>query len=295
MSIKFIKHLEFEYGEPSVLSPLITRVICNNPSPFTYFGTGTYIIGKNEVCVIDPGPIDDAHFEALKKSIGTRPVKHILITHPHGDHFPLCQKLKEWCGAPILAHARNDKRLDMNSVFNVRFGFEPDIALDEETIIKTADYELMPIFTPGHSQDHYCFLLKEEKALFSGDHIMGWSTTVIPKPDGNMSHYMQSLEKIKKYEFETIYPTHGAPINQPYEFIDDLYEHRLARDRQIIAVLDKSPSTVFQIVSKIYIGLPKELRGAAQQSVFAHLMRLIELGYVKQKGSTPKGAIYSSV
>lgn len=278
MSIPFIKNLEFKYGEVSQLSPLIARVVCNNPSPFTFFGTGTYLIGQNNLVIIDPGPNDDEHLADLIKAIDGRVVSHILITHPHADHSPLATKLSGATGAKIWGKPENKghKPISHETEEGDDFGFIPDFEINDGQIIQANGFEIECIATPGHTSGHYCFGLPSENALFSGDHIMGWSTSVILPPDGNMNQYISSLEKIKTRNYEIIYPTHGAPIPKPRDFIDAYINHRLEREKQIIDCIKNGISQINDMVPLLYANVDKRLWPAAARSIHAHLIRLVE-------------------
>lgn len=278
MSIPFIKNLDFKYGEVSQLSPLIARVVCNNPSPFTYYGTGTYLIGQNNLVIIDPGPNDDEHLAALIKAIDGRVVSHILITHPHADHSPLSTKLSGAIGAKIWGKSENKghKPISHETEEGDDFGFTPDFEINDGQKIQCDGFEIECIATPGHTSGHFCFGLKSENALFSGDHIMGWSTSVILPPDGNMNQYISSLEKIKARNFDILYPTHGAPIPKPHDFIDAYINHRLEREKQIIDCLKNGISNIKDMVPLLYANVDKRLWPAAARSIHAHLIRLVE-------------------
>lgn len=278
MSIPFIKNLDFKYGEVSQLSPFIARVVCNNPSPFTFYGTGTYLIGHDDLVIIDPGPNDDEHLAALIKAIAGRVVSHILITHPHADHSPLATKLSGVTGAKIWGKSENKghKPISHETEEGDDFGFTPDFEINDGQKIKCDGFEIECIATPGHTSGHFCFGLISENALFSGDHIMGWSTSVILPPDGNMNQYISSLEKIKARNFEILYPTHGAPIPKPRDFIDAYIAHRLEREKQIIECLKNGISSIKDMVPLLYANVDKRLWPAAARSIHAHLIRLVE-------------------
>ncbi len=278
VTIPFIKALEFEYGVHAQISPLIARVVCNNPSPFTFYGTGTYLIGNNDLMIIDPGPNDDEHLQALIKAINGRNVSHILITHPHFDHSPLATKLSGMVGAKIWgkSETKGHKPISHETEEGEDIGFNPDFELNDGLIIKNKEFEIEAIATPGHTLGHFCFGLKAENALFSGDHIMGWSTSVILPPDGNMNQYINSLEKVRARNFKILYPTHGAPIPNPHDFINSYIAHRLEREKQIIECLKNNISTISDMVPILYANVDKRLWPAAARSIQAHLIRLVE-------------------
>lgn len=279
-TIPFIRKLDFEYGVPKQISPKITRIIANNPTPFTYFGTGTLIVGNNDVMVIDAGPKDEAHFKALKSALKGKNITHILVTHAHGDHYPLSSALKKWCGAEIYG-ANQRMNEDIEDVPKLMQGFIPDIHLKDGDIIENSEVKLRAIFTPGHSANHFCFAFDEENSLFSGDHIMGWSSTVVLPPDGNMHQYIENLKRIYGMNFDTIYPTHGDKIINPKNFIKALIEHRLDREHQIIEALKWKENNISHLVRIIYADIAEHLIVAATQNLYAHLIRLEEIGIVE--------------
>ena len=215
--IPYVRDIRFEYGACDQVSPLIRRVTANNPGPFTFKGTGTYIVGQGEVAVIDPGPDDPAHLEAILAAVAGERVTHILITHHHSDHSPLAGALKARTGATIYgcAVASHDEEEDGGVKMEAGHdaGFKPDVSVcGGGTVISGPGWTLEAIATPGHTSNHICYALKEENALFSGDHIMGWSTTVITPPDGDMTDYLTSLDDIRGRRFDVLWPTHGPPI-----------------------------------------------------------------------------------
>jgi glyoxylase-like metal-dependent hydrolase (beta-lactamase superfamily II) len=216
--IPFIREFDFAYGRVDQVSPLIRRVVANNPGPFTFTGTGTYIVGRGEVAVIDPGPLDDTHLDALSAAVDGERVAAIVITHSHLDHSPLAAQLKARTGAAVYGRA-------VETVHQLFEGpqldddddlvFRPDVTVQDGQAITGPGWTLRAILTPGHASNHVCYALEEENALFSGDHVMGWSTTVVSPPDGDMTAYYASLDRIRAANFATLYPTHGAPITDP--------------------------------------------------------------------------------
>jgi glyoxylase-like metal-dependent hydrolase (beta-lactamase superfamily II) len=270
------------------VSPLITRVLANNPSAFTYKGTGVYIVGDKNVAVIDPGPDMPEHVEALKRALAGRTVTHILVTHTHSDHSPAAKPLKEWSGAKTYAfgphgsgHASGDGPV-MEAGGDT--AFDPDVRVKDGEIIKGDGWTFECVHTPGHTSNHMCFALKEEKALFTGDHIMGWSTTVVTPPDGNMREYMASVKKLQPRHDRTLYPTHGAPVTDPKPFLQAYIDHRLEREAQILACLKDGLDTIPTMVARMYADVDKRLHPAASRSVLAHLIQLEEEGRVTKSG-----------
>ncbi len=283
MAIPYIREIEFEYGVVQQLTPLIRRVIANNPGPFTYVGTGVYIIGNGDVAVLDPGPLDDAHFDALKAALDGETVTHVLVTHGHSDHSPLAQPLAQWAGCKT--YAKNcgvpTAKGELGSADDL--GFVPDVKIGNGDVISGPGWTLDVIETPGHTINHLCFGLKEENACFTGDHIMGWSTTVVAPPDGDMGDYMRSLEVIRKLRFDTLWPTHGSPIEGKAfveEFIEEYAAHRRAREAAILDLLAKGETSITNMVSIMYADIDPRLHKAAAMSVLGHMVDLIRRGQV---------------
>lgn len=284
--IPFISMTPFEYGAVDALSPLIQRVIANNPGPFTFTGTGTYIIGRAghgaRVAVIDPGPKDDAHLAALLTAVQGRSVSHVLVTHTHRDHAPLAHPFAKAVGAPILAaqppvrtvHASGTPDEDEDETF------APDIVLSGGEIMEGDGWTLEALATPGHASNHMAFALHEENALFSGDHVMGWSTTVVAPPDGDMVAYLDSLDRVIVRDFATLWPTHGAPVTDPGPFLAAYKAHRLTREAQILARVAAGDQRISEIVPNLYAAVDRRLWPAASLSVWAHLIALEATGRV---------------
>lgn len=290
-AIPFVKEIDFEYGKPDRLSALIRRVICNNPGPFTYTGSGTYIIGRDggAVAVIDPGPSNEAHQGALAAAIGKARVSDILITHTHSDHCGGAKAFAKRVGAPILGagpHPVAERKLDAPALDEgADYAFAPDKILRDGDLIEGDGWTIEAVATPGHLSNHLCFALKEEKALFTGDHIMGWATTVIAPPDGDMGAYFDSLEKLLARDDRVYYPTHGAPIENPKPFVRAIRTHRRIRDGQILDQLKKGRTRISEITEIIYADIDKRLHKAAALNVYAHLIRLVRTGAVTCDGA----------
>ncbi|MFN7179334.1 MBL fold metallo-hydrolase [Hyphomonas sp.] len=290
MAIPYVRDIKFEYGRVDQVSPLIRRVIANNPGPFTYVGTGVYIIGKGEVAVIDPGPMLDEHFEALKAALAGETVTHVLVTHGHSDHSPLAQPLAEWAGCRTYArdvgiHTAKD---ELGSPDDLKF--TPDVKIGDGYVAAGPGWTLEAIETPGHTANHLCFALREEKACFTGDHIMGWSTTVVSPPDGHMGAYMRSLEKIRQRGFETLWPTHGEAVRGKdfvETFITEYANHRKAREAAILAELRGGETSIPAMVERMYAEVDKRLHPAAAMSVLGHMIDLIERGLVASPDTAP--------
>lgn len=283
MAIPFIREFDAPYGESVRVSPLIARVLAKNPGPFTFKGTGVYIVGDKEVAVIDPGPLIDEHVAALKRALEGKRVSHILVTHTHSDHSPAAEPLKLWCGARTFAfgphgsgHHDEGPRVEEGGDQS----FVPDVRLKDGDVINGSGWTMEAVHTPGHTSNHLCFGLREEKALFSGDHVMGWSTTVVTPPDGNMREYMDSLRKLQARSDRIFYPTHGAPVTDPGPFLGAYLEHRLVREAQILACLRQGVGAIPAIVERLYVDVDRRLHPAAARSVLAHLIQLSEEGRV---------------
>lgn len=299
MAIPFIKDLAFDYGGVADLSPRVRRVIARNPSAFTFHGTGTYIVGRGTVAVIDPGPDDAAHLEALLEAIKGETVSHILITHTHRDHSPAAAELARRTGAKTYAFGPHP--LPKGGLAVEEGGdhdFRPDVILTENDAVAGPDWTLTALHTPGHISNHLCFALSEEDALFSGDHVMGWSTTVISPPDGSMTDYYTSLRKLLPRGERRFYPTHGAPIDNqttgadPQAFVQALLQHRAAREDQIVDCLKSGPRTIPQMVEAMYADVPSYLHPAAARSVLAHLLHMTAQGRIKSDGPADENAVY---
>jgi glyoxylase-like metal-dependent hydrolase (beta-lactamase superfamily II) len=283
MAIPFIRTLEAPYEASLQLSPLVSRVLAHNPGPFTFKGTGVYIVGNTDVAVIDPGPIIPEHLDALKRALDGKRVTHILVTHTHNDHSPAAQPLKEWTGAKTYAYGPHGSGKAEDGVKVEEGGdmaFLPDVRVKDGDVIKGNGFTFECVYTPGHTSNHMCFALREEKALFTGDHIMGWSTTVVTPPDGDMAQYMASVRKLLARDDEILYPTHGAPVTDPKPFLEAYLDHRLDRERQILACIKEGVATIPEMVARMYVDVDKRLHPAASRSVLAHLIQLTNEGRV---------------
>ena len=270
-----------DYGRLEPVSPLIRRIVAHNPGPFTFFGTGTYVIGHGKVAVIDPGPDLPAHVEALLAGLAGEAVSHILITHTHLDHSPAAAALQAATGAPTYGFGPHG-RYGETGESGADLAFAPDHRLGDGDGVEGPGWRLEVVHTPGHASNHLCFALPQERALFSGDHVMGWSTTVVAPPDGDMAAYMRSLEKLQRRGDEVFWPTHGGPIRDPQRHVAALTEHRLARRRAVLAALTARPATPAALVGQVYPGLDPRLTGAAAQSLLAHLIELGEAGLARE-------------
>ncbi len=290
--IPYVRDIQFEYGACDQVSPLIRRVVADNPGPFTFKGTGTYIVGRGEVAVIDPGPDLPEHLAAILKAVEGERVSHILITHHHSDHSPLAGPLKAATGATIYGCAVAGHEAEDTGEVKMEAGhdhdFRPDVSLCGGGIVSGPGWTMEAIPTPGHTSNHLCYALKEENACFSGDHIMGWSTTVITPPDGDMTDYLASLEAIRARNFTTLWPTHGPPIRDVTPFIDAYVEHRQERMDQILGALGTGPGRIKDLVPRLYTDVDPRLWPAAARSMQAAIIHLARHGKIVTDG--PPGA-----
>jgi glyoxylase-like metal-dependent hydrolase (beta-lactamase superfamily II) len=293
IEIPFVPPLDdFEYGRVDHVSPTIRRVIANNPSKYTYRGTGTYIVGENAVVVIDPGPNNDEHRDALVKALDGRRVEAILVTHCHADHSPLAAWLKNETEAPTVGfgpHGAVDTEADEDSDVKVEesidLEFVPDIAVVDGDVAATIEgRELRAVHTPGHTSNHMCYAFEAERSLFTGDHVMGWSTTVVSPPDGDMRAYMNSLAKVATRRDAILWPTHGNPITDPQPFLTAYLAHRFEREEQVLDLVRVGVDAIDAIVKVLYANVREELHKAAGRSVLSHLVKLVDDGTVVVSG-----------
>jgi glyoxylase-like metal-dependent hydrolase (beta-lactamase superfamily II) len=264
------------------LSPLVRRIVAPNASPFTFNGTCTYIVGKGAVVIVDPGPADDSHHAALLAAVEGERVETILITHTHRDHSVGANRLRAATGARLVGTApftpRSDAWADLDASHDR--DYSPDAILADGARLNGRGYSIEVVATPGHCSNHLCFALLEESALFSGDHVMAWSASVIAPPDGSMRAYMESLEKLRR-RAETIYwPGHGGPVLEPQRYLRALIHHRRLREASILTALGDGAQTIPALVAKVYVGLSPSLTDAAGFSTLAHLEDLRERGVV---------------
>jgi glyoxylase-like metal-dependent hydrolase (beta-lactamase superfamily II) len=271
------------YAKLEQLEPGIARVLAHNPSAFTYYGTQTYLVGEREVAVIDPGPDLPEHLDVLERAIAGRPVVAIMCTHTHRDHSPAARPVAEVTGAPVVGCAplaletvgpRADASFDGD--------YSPDRILGDGDSIAVDAKPITAVATPGHTSNHLCFAY--EGALFSGDHVMGWSTTVVVPPDGDMAAYMASLDKLRQRDDRIYYPAHGPAVTNPAQYVRHLMGHRLQREKQILGVVGERARPIPEIVAQAYPGLDPRLTVAAGGTVHAHLLDLERRGLVVEDG-----------
>jgi len=269
------------YGTPETLEPGIVRLTAPNPSPYTSTGTQSYIVGTQDVAVIDPGPVDAAHLAALLRAIGERPLRAIVCTHTHRDHSPGAVPLKAATGAPIVgcaALALDDSGTRADASFDR--GYSPDGVLGDGDTVGGEGWTLRAVATPGHTSNHLAFAMPETRALFSGDHVMGWSTSIVSPPDGSMGAYMASLEKLLGRDDRVYYPGHGPAVENPQRLVRGMLGHRKQREGQVLRLLRNGAAPLETLVDAMYVGIDPRLKGAAARSVLAHLIDLRERGLV---------------
>ncbi len=265
------------------LTPLVRRVLAANPSPFTFTGTQTYIVGQGDVAVVDPGPADPAHIDAILAATRGERIAAIVCTHTHRDHSPAAAPLKAATGAAIIGCAPlslDDDGPRADAAFDRSYA--PDRILVDGERLNGPGWTLEAVATPGHTSNHLCYHLPEENALFTGDHVMGWSTTVVSPPDGDMADYMRSLDKLRARSDAIYYPAHGEPVTNPQQFVRGLAGHRKQRERQIMRLLESGEGIIADMVPTMYAGIDERLYGAAGRSVLAHLIDLRDRGLVRE-------------
>ncbi len=281
MALHFDTQFEPRYGEAIKVAPGVMRLTVNNPGPFTFFGTNTYIVGETSLVVIDPGPVDQAHFGALLTAIDNRPVSHVFVSHTHRDHSPLAKALQARTGALICAEGphRPARALHIGEInpldASADTDFTPDVFLTDDSVIEGDGWAIRTILTPGHTANHAVFGLEGTGVLFSADHVMAWATSIVAPPDGAMADYMASLDKLLERDDTMLLPGHGGPVNAPHAFMRALKKHRKMRERAIVDRLSKGDRTIPEMVRAIYRGTDPRLHEAAGLSVLAHLEDLV--------------------
>jgi glyoxylase-like metal-dependent hydrolase (beta-lactamase superfamily II) len=298
MSLKFEKSFQPAYGGAVAIAPDVQRVTAPNPSPFTFHGTNSYLIGRDTLAVIDPGPDDDSHLRTLLAVIDGRPVSHIFVSHTHRDHSPLAARLKAETGAIVLAEgphrpARPLRTGESNPLdASADTDFTPDQALANGTVVDGDGWSVRAVSTPGHTANHMAFALEGRRILFSADHVMAWSTSIVAPPDGAMADYMASLDTLLERDDRLLLPGHGGPVSAPHAFMRGLKAHRKMRERAILERLRKGDRTIKTMVEAIYRDTDPRLHGAAGLSVLAHLEDLVTRGTVVTDGSPSIDGIY---
>ena len=275
--LPFRRDMAFAYDEPERVSPLVRRVIARNPTPFTLYGTNSYIVGDDTVAVIDPGPPLAAHVEALARALAGETVTHILVTHTHMDHSPAAALLKARTGGAVVG-ARHRPLPPGTPSEAIQPDFAPDIVVTDGATVAGDGWTLTAVATPGHMSNHHCYALAGENALFSGDHVMGWNTTVVSPPDGNMAEYLASLERCLARDDARYWPGHGPAIDEPRAYVRALLAHRRMRETEIAGCLARGVATIPAMVAAMYKHLPENMHRAAARSVLAHLEHMMATG-----------------
>ncbi len=296
--IPFDKNLDLAPDTVDVVMPGVRRVMANNPSPFTFKGTLSYIIGTGKVAIVDPGPDDPAHIGALLDAVRGEEVTHILVTHTHRDHSPAVPAIKHATGATVCAEGihRAARPLHIGEMNPLDSSgdrdFVPDVYLKDGEIVRGDGWTIEAVTTPGHTANHMAYALKEANALFVGDHVMAWATTIVAPPDGAMSDYMASLHKLAKRSEQIYFPGHGPSIGDANRFVNYYILHRMAREASILHRLGKGATDIPTIVRAIYIGIDPRLTGAAGMSVLAHMEDLVTRGIVSTDGAPSIDGVY---
>ncbi len=291
--IPFNKEFPHKAGEVVTISPNLRRLTCGNPSSFTFHGTNSYILGHGAVGIVDPGPPDEAHIARLREVLAEKgeTVSYVIVTHTHRDHSPGVQLMKEWTDATTYGYGPHGIGARRNWPFAGPEGgdtsFDPDVRVPDGGTIEGDGWTLEAIFTPGHISNHLCFALKEDNLILTGDHLMGWSTSIVSPPDGDMAHYMASLHKMLARSEPIYYPGHGGPITDPKAFVEAFIEHRGEREQQILDCLAQHPCHIPEMVALIYINTPENLHKAAGRSVLSHLLHMVEDGRVASPDDPP--------
>ncbi|MDC7743407.1 MBL fold metallo-hydrolase [Rhizobium binxianense] len=292
--------LAFEpaYGQAVPVVSGVERVTVNNPGPFTFFGTNSYIVGSSSVAVIDPGPEDEAHYQALMAALDGRAVTHIFVSHTHRDHSPLSRRLHAATGAVTVGQgphrpARPLREGEINPFSESSdLSFVPDIAIGDGETIAGDGWALTAVLTPGHTANHAAFALSGRDILFTGDHVMAWSTSIVAPPDGSMADYMASLDRLIKREDHLLLPGHGGPVTEPSTFLRALKAHRLRREQAVLARVQAGDQQITEMVKVIYRDTDPKLHGAAALSVLAHIEDLLERGEIAADGPPTLAALY---
>ncbi|MEE2996444.1 MAG: MBL fold metallo-hydrolase [Pseudomonadota bacterium] len=291
--IPFRKEMQFEYGASQEVAPGVRRVVAENPSAFTHVGTNTYIVGRGEVAVIDPGPMLQQHVDNIKDAVKGERVTHIVVTHTHMDHSPASEWLKKLVDAPVVG-AYPDPLESGQTVEAHQEDFAPDQEIVDGDTISGPGWTLEAVHTPGHMSNHHCFSLKEQKLLFSGDHVMGWNTTIVSPPDGNMREYLNSLRVCLGRDDDLYLPGHGPEIKNTKPFVRAYLNHRLMRERQIAKLLGEGVDTIPELVGRMYTHLPGKMHGAAARSVLAHMEHMVETGRATCDGNVAADSIFGA-
>ncbi len=293
-AIEFDHEFEPRYGILTRLGPRIRRVVANNPGPFTGPGTSTYILGNEDVAVIDPGPMLPGHVDAILRGLGSERISHIIVTHTHSDHSPAARLLAQRTGAPTFGFGPHSRETAGALEGGADLEFEPDFVIEDQEQITGADWQLEAIHTPGHCSNHLCFALEPDQVMFCGDQLMAWSTTVIMPPDGSIGEYLDSLERLAARAETTFYPTHGAAITHPREYIEQIKQHRLSRVEETKQGIRMGLTQLPALRQQIYPHLPTSLYGGAELSLLASIEYLIAKGNVRESKQGGETYYYSN-
>ena len=297
-NIEYNKVFDLLPGRPAEVAPGVRAIVANNPGPFTFKGTVSYIIGRGKVAILDPGPDDDAHVATILDAVRGETVTHVFVTHTHRDHSPAVPKIKAATGATVYAEGPHRLARPLSVGEAVRLDasadldFRPDVALADGEVVSGGGWSIEAVATPGHTANHMAFALKEADLLFSGDHVMAWSTTIVGPPDGAMSDYMASLQKLRQRSESTYLPGHGGLVRDAPRFVQQLIRHREKREAAILRRLRAGAADIPTLVRAIYIGLDPRLLGAAGLSVLAHLEDLVARGLVATEGAPSLSGTY---
>lgn len=298
MEIPFVRDMRFAYGEVERVSPLVRRLVAPNPGLLTLYGTNTYVVGRGRVAVIDPGPALAEHRGALQRALAGEEIGHVLVTHRHLDHCQLALGLAGETGAVLAAGPGGPvagPRLDRGDAEAADPALAPDLVLGPGDQVEGPGWALEAVPTPGHTSDHLCFALAAEGALFTGDHVMGWSTSVVIPPDGDMAAYRASLRLLQGRTDRPYLPGHGPPVVDPPPYLAALIAHRREREEEILTALASGLSSVADIVPVVYAAVDRRLHPAAARSVLAHLLALVAEGRVACDGEPGPEARYSPI
>ena len=304
VAIPYVYKYEFAYATLETVSPLVRRMTARNPSGFTFNGTGTYVIGHGNVAVVDPGPMIDEHIAALSDALAGEAITHILITHSHLDHSELAPDLSRILDAPTFAFGKalDGQSKQMNNIvkmglkyepIGVDHSFKPDYFLKDQEKLVSSEWKIIAHHTPGHLSNHICYQYFDY--LFTGDHIMDWSTSVISPPEGDISQFMNSCEKLCKHNWEKFYPGHGFPVESPNKRLMELMHHRMKREAEIINILRRTEATISQITKSVYSDIDKNLLTVASRNVTAHLIDLIIKKQVQVDDISSDNALFSLI
>jgi glyoxylase-like metal-dependent hydrolase (beta-lactamase superfamily II) len=285
VELAFNRSADFPVGVAEQVAPQVRRIVANNPGPLTFTGTNTYLVGEGDVALIDPGPDDRAHIDAVAQATRGEKISHILITHAHRDHTEAWRRFKALTGAPVMAIPRAGDATGPDGDRFIDKEMEIDRALEDGATIRGAGWSIDVIHTPGHAPDHACFAVSGQRVVLTGDHVMGWNTSMVAPPEGHMGDYIRSLEKLLTRRDLLFLPGHGGEIRTPQRAVKAYIMHRKWREQAVLACVADGLTTIGQMVPRIYGRLDSALAAPAALSVYAHLELLIERGLVRSDGA----------